>query len=63
MDTKPPIKYGLFFFFFLPNIKQDGEEEEKQAEEGRNKQKKNKITSLDFLNNSNIDNSVSGKVA
>lgn len=60
MDTKQPIKYRLFFF--LPNIKQDGEEEEKQAEEGRNKPK-NKITSLDFLNNSNIDNSVSGKVA
>lgn len=28
-----------FFFFNLPNIKQDGEEEEKQEEEGRNKQK------------------------
>ena len=35
----------------------------RKARRGGKKQAENKITSLDFLNNNNIDNSVSGKVA
>ena len=64
MDTEQPLKYYNIVFLYQISSKKQKKKEKKKRKRRRKKQEtKNKLTSLDFLNNNNIDTMLSGKVA